>query len=322
MEWLIYVSVFLASCVILYISGDLVIGSLVKLSRFLGLKEFVVAFFVMAFAASIPNLFVGITSALRGVPQLSLGDVFGNNFTALTLAVAVAILFSPQKEIQIESQTVKNSSIFGIFIAIFPVILLLDGTLSRIDGSVLLFLFLFYIGWLFSKKERFSRIYKEVTQRNWGEIWGESTRNLGKIFAGIVLIFIAAQGIVHSSSFFAVSFGIPISLVGLLIVGFGNALPEVYFSIVSARRGETFMILGNLLGSVVIPATVVLGIVALINPIVITNAPFLFISRFYMIAAALFFLVFAKSHNAISKREAMFLFVLYIAFIFSVAVFL
>jgi cation:H+ antiporter len=324
MEWFINVAIFLSSCAILYISGELVISSLVKLSRFLGLKEFVVAFFIMAFAASLPNLFVGITSALQGVPELSLGDVFGNNFTALTLAVAVAALFSPQKEIQIESRTIKSSSLFAILAAILPVVLITDGNLSRIDGFLLLSLFFFYLFWLFSKRERFSKIYEEGEEpKNLQLILSELTKDVGKIFVGVVLIFIAAQGIVSSSSFFAVSFKIPISLIGLLIVGFGNALPEVYFSIASARKGETFMILGNLLGSVVIPATVVLGVVALIHPIQISsNSSFLLVSRFYMIAAATFFFIFSRSHNTISKKESIVLLLLYAAFILSLTRFL
>jgi len=322
MDWFVNIAIFLASCGILYISGELVVTSLVKLSHFLGLKEFVVAFFVMAFASSLPNFFVGITSAMEGIPQLSLGDVFGNNFTALTLAVAVAVLFSPKKEIQIESQTIKSSLIFTICVAILPIILLIDGVLSRADGFILLFLFIIYLGWLFSKKERFTKKYREEEPKNWRKILNESLKNIGKVSLGIILLFIAAQGVVGSASFFASSFKISISLVGLLIVGFGNALPEVYFSIASARNGETFMILGNLLGSIVIPATVVLGVVALIHPIVISNASFLLVSRLFMIAAALFFLIFVRTHSSISKKEAFMLLGLYFLFIVAIIGFL
>ena len=322
MDWVINVAIFLGSCALLYVSGELVIGSLVRLSRFLELKEFVVAFFVMALAASLPNFFVGITSALRGVPELSLGEVFGNNFTALTLAVAVAVLFSPQKEIQIESRTVRSSSLFAMAAAVLPVILLLDGTLSRIVGLLLLSLFVVYFGWLFSKKERFSKLYEGGESRNWRLILNESLKNAGKVFFGMILIFVSAQGIVSASTFFAAGFKIPISLIGLLVVGFGNALPEVYFSVASARKGETFMILGNLLGAVVIPATVVLGIVALIHPIVVSNASFLVTSRFFMLAAALFFLLFSRSHNVISKKESLFLLILYFAFVLNILRFL
>ena len=112
-----YVLIFLACCVLLYFSGEWVVGGLMRMARFLGWREFVVAFFVMAFAASLPNLFVGITSALHKIPQLSFGDVAGNNLVALTLAVALAVLIS-KKELPAESRTVQTTSIFTIIAAL------------------------------------------------------------------------------------------------------------------------------------------------------------------------------------------------------------
>lgn len=325
MDWFFHIGLFVASCVMLYISGEMVVRNLMKLSRFLGLTEFVVAFFVMAVATSIPNIFVGITSALQGVPELSLGDVFGNNITALTLAVAAAVLFSPQKEISIESRTVQTTSTFTIIAAILPLILLLDHTLSRIDGIILIAFFFFYTAWLFSRRDNFSKIYekKEAEQTmqktTITDIAKNAFKNVLIALVGIFLMFLAAQGVVFSSSFFALYLGIPIAMVGLIIVGFGNALPEVYFSIASARRGETFMILGNLLGSVIFPATLVLGVVSLVHPIFISEASPLAASRAFVAIAAVLFLVFARTRNIISRNEGILLFVLYAGFIATLA---
>ena len=155
---ILYIVIFLICCALLYFSGNWVVGGLMRMARFLGWKEFVVAFFVMALAASLPNLFLGITSALRGVPELSFGDVAGNNLVALTLAIALAVLIG-RKELPAESRTVQTTSIFTIIAAILPLILILDGNLSRIDGMLLIALFGSYIAWLFSKKERFTKIY-------------------------------------------------------------------------------------------------------------------------------------------------------------------
>ena len=157
---LLYILIFLASCVLLYFAGNWVIGGLMRTAKFLGWKEFVVAFFVMAFAASLPNLFIGVTSALRQIPQLSFGDVAGNNLVALTLTVALAALFA-KKGIPAESKMVQTTSVFTIICAILPLILILDGELSRIDGISLIGLFVFYCCWLFSKRERFTKIYED-----------------------------------------------------------------------------------------------------------------------------------------------------------------
>lgn len=309
-----YIFIFIISCIILYFSGEWVVGGLMRTARFLGWREFVVAFFVMAFAASIPNFFVGITSASLGIPQLSFGDVVGNNLVALTLAVALAILFAKGREIPAESRTIQATSIFTIVAAVLPLLLILDGNLSRIDGTLLIALFIFYIFWLFSKQERFTKIYDEQKISIVKE-FKIFIKDLGKIILGIILLLLAAQGIIASAQFFAQSFTISIILIGVLITGLGNALPEVYFTIASARRGETWMILGSLMGSVIILATLVLGIVALIHPIVITDFSPLVIAKFFLIISALFFFFFVRTNRKITKKEALFLLGIYLTFV-------
>ena len=149
-----FILIFAVSCVLLYFAGELVVGSLMKIAKFLGWREFVVAFFVMAFAASLPNLFVGITSALKGVPQLSFGDVAGNNLIAMTLVVAFGVFFAKNKEIPAESRTVQATSIFTIIAAILPLLLIGDGMLSRTDGLLLIaFLSFIFIGFFPKKKD-------------------------------------------------------------------------------------------------------------------------------------------------------------------------
>jgi cation:H+ antiporter len=323
MFWL-YIFIFIISCIIIYFSGKWVVGSLMRIARFLEWREFVVAFFVIAFASTIPNLFVGISSALHKIPQLSFGDVVGGNIIDLTLAIAIAALIA--KGLPVESRTVQTTSIFTIVITILPLLLVLDGTLGRGDGIILILVFSFYLYWLFSKKERFTKVYKKESKPP-GEIslirgkipivkeFIIFIKDLGKVILGIIFLLLAAEGIVRSASFFAQSLNLSLVLVGILIIGFGNALPETYFAIVSARKGQTWMILGDLMGAVIVPTTLVLGIVALICPIEILDfSPFV-IARFFLIIAALFFLFFVRTGQKITKKEAFFLLGIYIAFL-------
>jgi len=311
---LLYLFVFLVSCFLLYFSGEWVIGGLMRMARFLGWREFVVAFFVMAFAASLPNLFIGVTSALKGTPQLSFGDVAGNNIIALTLAVALATLFAKGKAIPAESRMVQATSIFTIAAALLPLFLIFDGELSRIDGLLLIAFFVFYLCWLFSKKERFTKVY-DAHKTPFIKELKIFFKDIGKLILGIILLVISAQGIVASAQFFALTFKVPIILIGLLITGFGSALPEIYFAVVSAKRDETWMILGNLMGAVIVPATLVLGIVSLISPIEILDFSPLIIARIFLIISALFFFSFVRTGRQITKREALFLVLIYIAFV-------
>jgi len=311
MLWL-YILIFLTSCILLYFAGNWVIGGLMRTAKFLGWKEFVVAFFVMAFAASLPNLFVGLSSVFHKIPQLSFGDIVGGNLVDLTIVVALAALVA--KGLPAESRMVQTSSIFTILIAILPLLLILDGKLGRGDGILLILVFFLYIFWLFSKKERFAKVYDGETESIAKE-FKIFFKSLGKIIFGIILLLLAAEGIVRSAAFFAQSLNLPLALIGILIVGLGNALPETYFAVISAKKGETWMILGNLMGSVIVPATLVLGIVALICPIeIIDFSPFA-IARFFLIISALFFLFFVRTGRKITRKEALFLLLIYIAFV-------
>ncbi|MFA5878015.1 MAG: hypothetical protein WC845_01485 [Candidatus Staskawiczbacteria bacterium] len=311
----IYLITFLVSCALFYIAGKMVVDGLIRITKFLRFKEFVVAFFVMAFAASLPNLVVGISSALQGIPQLSFGDVTGNNLAALTLAIAIVCLFA-KRGVSARGQTVRTSSLFVMASALLPLVLIFDGTLSRMDGILLIALFVFYIVWLFSKKERFTKPYDEYRaprKKDFGFLIYDSL----KIVFGLVIFIVAAQGIVVSAKFFASSFDMSLILIGILITGLGSALPEIYFDVISARRNENWMILGDLMGAIIIPSTLVLGIVTMIAPIHIFDFSSLALARFFIVIAAVLFPFFLRSGRKIDKREALILLGVYILFLIS-----
>jgi len=311
MMWF-YIFIFITSCALLFFSSNWLVGGLMKIARFLGWREFVVAFFIMAFAGSVPNLFVGIFSAFNKIPQLSFGDIVGGNLLDLTIVVALAALIA--KSLPAESRMVQTTSLFTIVVAILPLLLILDGVLGRGDGILLILCFFFYIFWLFSKKERFTKIYEEGEVKVVKE-FKVFIKNLGKVILGVLCLLIAAEGIVESARFFAGNLNLPIALVGILIVSFGNAIPEAYFAIASARKGQTWMILGDLMGSVIVPATLVLGIVALIRPIEITDFSPFAVGRFFLIISAIFFLFFVRTDRRITKKEALFLLGIYVLFV-------
>lgn len=320
MLWFFNIFIFLLSCGLLYYAGELIVKALLRIARFFGVTEFVVAFFIMAFASSLPNLFVGISSALKEIPALSFGDIMGNNMIAMTIAVTMAVIFSPKKEIPSDGVTVQTTALFTIVAAVLPLLLVSDSVLSRTDGLILVMFFAFYIFWLFSKKERFEKIY----EKHESEGLEEGKKALGDIFrilGGITLLFVASQGIIHSATFMSIQLKLSYILVGTLILGLGSALPEIYFAVSSAKKGETSMILGNLMGAVIIPASLVLGIVSMIHPIKIHDLETSTISRIYLILSALFFYFSAKSHSKITIVEGVFLFVLYILFISTIFLF-
>lgn len=312
---IINIIIFIISCTLLYLAGELIVKSMLRLSRYLGVTEFIVAFFVMAFSASLPNLFVGITSASQGIPELSFGDIMGNNMVSMTLAVALCVFFASKKEIPINSETIRATTFFTIISAVLPIILIADGSISRIDGVVLIGFFIYYIYWIFSKKERFTKIYTEEIGGGIIEKFKAAIFDIVKTLFAISILILAAHGMVYATSAIAIDFGLPLILVGIIIIGLGNSMPDIYFGVVSAKKGETSMILGGLMGSVIILSSLVLGIVSIISPIHNENLELSIINRIFIIGAAILFFLFSKTGDKITSKESCLLLTIYIAFI-------
>jgi len=305
--------ILIGSALLLFWAANMLVSGITNVARYLKWLEFVVAFFVMAIAASIPNLFVGIFSALQGIPELSFGDVVGNSVVDLTLVVAIAVLFG--SNLFSENRLVQTSSFFTIIIAILPLLLILDGQLGRGDGVTLIFIFLLYSTWLFSRRKEFAATLNQEKKLYSVERFQTFLFSLFKIALGVGLLLVAASGVVRSAMFFAQEFDLSIVLIGILFLGLGNALPEIYFTLASARKGKNLMILGELMGSVIVLSTLVLGTVALIHPIVIEDFSPFQVARFFLIISALFFLIFVRTDRRVTKKEAFVLLGLYFAFV-------
>ncbi|MFP4022252.1 MAG: sodium:calcium antiporter [Candidatus Paceibacterota bacterium] len=314
-EAFIYIGIFILSCTVFYFSGSWIIGGVSKISYRFGWREFVLAFLVMAFTSSLPNFFVGITSALKGVPELSFGDVIGGNLIALTVAAPLALFFSVKKEITAASRTVQWSLFFTLGAALLPSVLVFNGVLTRVDGVILISFFFAYVIWLFYKRERF---ILERSQRKKEEVPSDSDLNLRdvlKILVSLVLIVIAAQGIVISATYFAEGFGLSLLMIGVLIVGVGNSLPQIYFASTASFKGDNWMLLGCVMGSVVIPATLVLGLVSLMSPIPVDNVDVAMAGRIFLVVAAIVFFFSLKTSQKLVVQEALLLLAIYGAFL-------
>lgn len=307
----LYAVIFIISFFVLAWSSKRLVSALTRLAKFLGWKEFVVAFFTMALAGATPNLSVGLSSAFHKIPQLSFSEIVGGNIIDLTVAMALAILISGHG-LRLASRTVQGSAIFTLLIALLPLVLVFDGTISRIDGVLLITAFVIYSVWLFGRRERFTKVYNKVKEPlGFRGVF----RNLSHILGSVFLLLLAAEGIVRSATFFSTTFNLPIVLIGILVVGLGNALPEIFFSIQAAKRRKSWMVAGNLMGSVIFPATLVLGIVSLICPIKINDfSPFL-LGRIFLVVSAIFFLIFIRSGKRITRKEGALLLLIYILFV-------
>lgn len=313
MQWYFVVIIFIASCLVLSWLSSRMVRDLIGVAKYLNWKEFIIAFFVMSLATSLPNLFTDFNAALQGKPELAFGDIIGGNLVDLTFVLAVAAFFS-KKGLSSESGMVQKSAIFTTLIAILPLLLIFDGNLSRPDGLILIGAFVLYSWWIFSERDHFKKRYTHPGQTALSGFSG-FVKSLLKIVVLLALLLAASFAVVGSAQFFADKLGISLALVGVLILGLGNSFPEIYFSVISARKNENWLVLGDMMGSVIVCTTLVLGLVATILPFQIHDfSPFI-TARVFLIVAAVFSLIFIRSGRKITKREGLFLLFLYVTFL-------
>ncbi|MBI2626243.1 MAG: sodium:calcium antiporter [Candidatus Nealsonbacteria bacterium] len=300
--------IFIAAVFVLARSGAWAVQALSRIARFLKWSEFAVAFILMAFVSSFPEFFIGISSVIHKVPEVSFGNIIGANVINLTLAVGLAVVFLGG--LDVERKIVKKDSLFTAISAVLPLILILDKELSRIDGVILLFGFAVYLSWLFAQKDRFSRIYNHYN----GGI-KQFFRDIFAFLSSILLLFLSAEAVIWSSAMLAKILGVPPVVIGILVIGTGTALPETYFVVRAAMRGSKEMILGNLMGCVVVTSLFILGLVALLSPIKIADFTPYFAARFFLLISAIFFWIIIRTGEKITKKEALFLIFIYLAFV-------
>ena len=309
---LIYIFVFIISCLILARSSTWIIRALIGIARFLEWQEFVAASLIMAFATSLPELFVGIFAAFHKQPQLSFANVIGSNIVVLTLVTAIGAIMA--NGLKFRGKALQKSSVYAPLIASFPLVLMLDGRISRIDGSLLLLTSVFYFYWLLNQKNGFAKhVYNKF--KNHAPGFKTFFKNLTIFSIGICLLLLSSEGIVRSALNLAKTFNLPVLIIGLFLIALGTSIPEIAFSVRSAATRHKAMVLGNTMGSVVANSTLVLGTTALICPFSIPNfSPYL-TGIIFTIITALFFTAFAKTGREITKKEALFLLLIYIGFL-------
>ncbi len=299
--------IFLAACLVLLTSGTLLVKTLAKIASFLRLSEFVVGFVIMAFATSIPELFVGITSAIAKNPALSLGNVIGSNIIDLTLVIGIVILLG--KGINIKSKKTKIDALYMVFIAALPMVLMVIGnSLSRIDGIILLAAFVVYARRILKQKKLFKKEVENGIKRK------EIILTTMLFILSLALLFLSSKFVVDYATLLSVDLALPSIIVGLFIVAIGTSLPELTFESKAVMKGHSEMALGDLIGSVIANSTLVLGITSIIYPIT-ANILLFSVSAIFMVVIAFLFATFVESGNKLYIKEGISLILLYIFFV-------
>lgn len=227
------------------------------LARRMNVPEIIIGLTIVAAGTSAPELFVSMVSALKGTPDMAIGNVVGSNTMNAMLIVGCAAMVAPMT---ISKSTVRKDIPFSVFASVLLVLLSLNSFLGRLDGIFLLAGFALFM-------------YYTLSQAKVGETASVSEVKSVKpwlsaffVLLGLALLVIGSNIFVDSASRVAYSLGISEGVVGLTIVAGGTSLPELATSVVAARKGQSAIAIGNVIGSNVFNILLILGLTATISP--------------------------------------------------------
>lgn len=288
------------------IGGELFVRGTVGLASMVRISPGIVGATVAAFATSSPELSVSISSALKENPQIALGDALGSNIVNIALILGLALVISG---IQSPRDSVRRDLPVAILIPVVTGVLFLDGILSRIDGALMLCMF---IAWLVAAILE-ARKQRSVTN----EVIGEHStwRIFVSCITGLACLVAAGNFIVLGAKEIAISFGVSEFIIGATIVAIGTSAPELATTVIAKLRGHDEVGLGTVLGSNIFNGMFIIAIAALIHPIVVP---------FKQIAATLAFgllsvvFIFPPRNGFIERRRGVLLLSLYIAYVVTV----
>lgn len=330
---ILYIALFFVACIVLARSGTLVVKSLTRIAAHYRMSEFLVSFLLVGFATSCPELFVGISAALAGDSSLSLGNLVGANIINLTLAVGLAAVLG--RGIDVKTKIGREDAIYTFIILLIPVLLLLDRELSRFDGLILILIFLFDLGHLFYSYQKrlplfiirtlnfvrgvsYQEIHrKEMRREKMKRHKGKIVKQFFVFILSLIFLILSAKILVMIGLKLTAAWQLETVIFGLLIVSLGTTLAELTFDIEAVINKKKEMVIGNLFGSLVVNFILILGVVALIKPIVLDFLAW----RSFLLAAGMMFLVlglfiaFIRSKSKLSFREGLILILGYIGFV-------
>lgn len=253
--------------IILIVGGDYLVRGSSSIALRLHLSPLVVGLTIVAFGTSTPELLISIQSALKGSPDIAMGNVVGSNICNLGLVLGVVALIKPVK-VQLNSIKIDWPVTMGASILLYLTIR--GGYITASDGifySLILIAFLFFI---IKKSRKDVKSSKKITS-SVEDIPDVPSKQIWK---DIVFIVIGCVGLYYGSEWFvgsvkdlALGIGVEERVVGLTIVALGTSLPELVTAAVASYKGQTDLALGNLMGSNIFNILSILGITSIIKEI-------------------------------------------------------
>ena len=252
--------------------ADLLVKSATSIAKKFGLSEILIGLTIVALGTSLPEVFITITSAIDGHSDLIIGNAIGSCICNFLFVIGLSSLIRPVK---FQKRIIRVHLPIGIFVMF---LLLFLGnteklgeaqTITRGQGVVLLLCTLAYI--LYTIYEEKKAKDKEFDEEMIKDVKSKENSSITRIIIymvlGILGLKFGSDFVVDNAIIIAENFGLSERFIGMTIVAIGTALPEIITGIISAKRGEADLLLGNITGSNILNLCLLIGLGAVINPL-------------------------------------------------------
>ncbi len=293
---------FVAASAVMIKAGSYAVRSLAAIGKNLNMGPFIISFFLIGLVSAMPEGFVSVISAFQGVPSLGFGTLIGSVISDLTLFIGIVAI------IAVRTKVTRG---FTYELWLFSLISLLlalgfDGTLSRIDGAILAGGCLLFFYSILQQNHIVDKLVHSDKKH--------FAKQLSIFIASASVVFISASYVVDIAQSLAVDFGIPLVIVGLIFLALATSLPEAVFAITAARKKLADIAIGELFGVIMIDASLLMGLVAIIHPITIPSGEITKIAVFALTSVALS-TYFIRSGRYLTWKEGLVLIFFYLLFV-------
>lgn len=275
-----------------------------SLARRMNVPEMIIGLTIVAAGTSAPELFVSLVSALKGTPDMAVGNVVGSNTMNAMLIVGCAAAVAPMV---ISRSTVRKDIPFAIGATLLLMALTYDGSLSWVDGIILLAGFAAFMVYTLRQAKAGSS-EEEATATNM-----KTGKAVLYLIGGLAGLVVGSNVFVDHASNLAFALGISEAVVGLTVVAGGTSLPELATSVVAARKGQSAIAIGNVIGSNVFNILMILGLTGVICPLEIEGITL--VDQAVMLVSIVLVWLFSRTRYTVERWEGALLVVGYLVYL-------
>lgn len=245
---------------ILLIKGaDFFVDGSASIAKLLHVPSVIIGLTIVALGTSAPEAAVSITAALQGNSDIALNNIIGSNLFNLMVVIGVCAAiqaFASHPDI------LKRDFPISIGLTVLLIVFVKNGVISRMEGLLLLILMALYVFLICRHAKKQPAAEEEVSIRSLSP-----AKSILFCGIGLAMIILGGNFVVDNASLIAASFGLSDALIGLTIVAIGTSLPELVTSITAARKGQSGLALGNVIGSNIFNIIFILGASSALTPI-------------------------------------------------------